>query len=228
MKKTLFAMMALALCGTAFGVTEIKTSDYAGKNIGTYDSDYEFYVVEGDAIVTVDSSEATSVQKTVFMDGSTTIVFDGDNIWTAQADVFFWGSVNLTTSSPAATQNWIDTLTAEGQITLFEHKNSSTFGGSGFVAALIQGVAAGQEITLTGTTDTLTAQYVGYKSGNPANVQLNDGEIALVSYIGAAAGQRFHTVTLVGKGLTKSVPEPATATLSLLALAGLATRRRRK
>lgn len=38
----------------------------------------------------------------------------------------------------------------------------------------------------------------------------------------------WRALTLGGVALTKSVPEPATATLSLLALAGLAARRRRK
>lgn len=234
MKKTLFAVAALALCGTAFGDTEIKTSDYAGQSIGTYDG--RDYVVDDTAIITVDSSVPTGeASEGTRFKGKTTVVFDGANIWNTNAVVVFQGGLNITSTATAA-QNWIEALTTTGQITLFgvDATSGYSFQGPSFKVALLEGVEKGGEITLTGTTDTLTATYVGYIYKSPAAVELNDGEIAFVNYCrweGTGADKRWvQEASLVGKGLTKTplVPEPATATLSLLALAGLASRRRRK
>ncbi len=56
------------------------------------------------------------------------------------------------------------------------------------------------------------------------NVVLNANDIALNSLVGSASG----TLSVGNSVATNIIPEPATATLSLLALAGLAARRRRR
>ena len=68
------------------------------------------------------------------------------------------------------------------------------------------------------------------KSGDGAITVGEDGTFSFTITATQKTGSEisWRALTLGGVALTKSVPEPATATLSLLALAGLAARRRRK
>ena len=103
---------------------------------------------------------------------------------------------------------------------------------------------AGEEYTLT--AGTYTIEYLGgsnlnlnpkenetYSEGVSANLYLNGVKVAGFTggshnMNGAASGGLALTLTTNDSYKAAMVPEPATATLSLLALAGLAARRRRK
>ncbi len=67
----------------------------------------------------------------------------------------------------------------------------------------------------------------GYTTIGDAYLEQTIDKFALGGRIGGKNGNNAN-VTVYGASLTKIVPEPTTATLSLLALAGLAARRRRK
>lgn len=87
-------------------------------------------------------------------------------------------------------------------------------------AALNEGVTVYATITDTANERTLLAADFSNWNGNVI-LQNEDG----TAY---NAGAYTWKATETGLKITKAVPEPATATLSLLALAGLAARRRRK
>ena len=78
----------------------------------------------------------------------------------------------------------------------------------------LNGAVAGDTVVLDG----LSFTYVGPKA---ADYVFQEGEIGFTGY-----EERSHALKLVANG--KPTPEPTTGTLSLLALAGLCARRRRK
>ena len=218
MKKTLFAMLAVALLGgQVFGATEVKLSDYEGES---FTSD----ILTTDSNIIVDTSEKSGGGK--FEGGNHTFIFDGDNVWTPNKIIDIKDITVDISATQSATQNWIDALTSGDLVgvKLFGTTRYTYLYHVGLADLTFMGVSKGDTITLTGTTDTLTATYKGLKFEEG----LKDGEVGLVEVPNWTTFQKDYY--LYGKGLTKSpiVPEPATATLSLLALAGLATRRRRK
>lgn len=218
MKKALFAMTILALMGSHLYADDYKASDYTGKTLSATGAD----------TLTVDTASLVSTVQ--HKGASLTLVYEGDHILNVKDDVLLnvasGGTTRNITTTASAAQNWIDTLTAAdaAQVTLISAGNMITVQNTNPYAILLEGAAVGDTITLTGTTDTLTAVYGGYKGFSSSPLTgLEDGKL----YIKLTDG--LTKLTLVGKGLTKSplAPEPATATLSLLALAGLAARRRR-
>lgn len=211
-------MAALALCGTAFGA-EFSTSEYADKMFGEkiYMAEYE---VNGPTTITVDSSAPTGKSGgDQYFYGGTTVDFVGSDSWYTKNSVAFFGGVNITSSGAA--QSWLDALIAGEQITLF--KNVTPGDGFNITSSGLRfnGVEKDGQVTLAGTELT----FKGYKS-NPNTLSLGDNEIAIVRMV---ENNKTTGYTLAGGNITSATtPEPATATLSLLALAGLASRRRRK
>lgn len=80
--------------------------------------------------------------------------------------------------------------------------------------AISQGETTIANFTITGATPLDASAY------SIPNIYTDDK--------GASFGFNFQTASFTANGITKETPEPATTTLSLLALAGLAARRRRK
>lgn len=210
-------MAALALLGGSVFADDFdyKVSDYKGRDLSV-----------SDASVTLSVDAADQINSCSFTVRSLELVYDGSICLNVKgtASLGKQGTTetrNITSTAPI-TQSWIDALTAgdSAQITIISAVQIviAPFSPN---AVQLQGTRSNNTITLTGTTDTLTAQFVGYKQ---ASLTLHDGEIGLL------LSNDFKTLSLVGKGLTKSplAPEPATATLSLLSLAGLAARRKRK
>lgn len=89
---------------------------------------------------------------------------------------------------------------------------------------LINGVDYTNDLTAVGTTDDLQKTYSDLNQSGMALAKIGyANELGIGNgNNGAPVGSSISKVSVV------TVPEPATATLSLLALAGLATRRRRK
>lgn len=202
MKKTLFAMLTLALCGSAFA-ENYKVSDFS--NVDTQQT-------ISNAVITVDTSDTCMMSKMVTLNAPT-IIFDKQNVWNADWTVggsrFSLNSPNITATAETK-EDWIQKLTSPDAqpITLF----SGSFSSSKVI--LLFGTERNASFELT---DGLTVKNLGLITDVSTMV---DGDIAILK-----SGTTF---SLVGKGLSKPVPEPATATLSLLALAGLASRRKRK
>ena len=101
---------------------------------------------------------------------------------------------------------------------LTDKTTSSTFTlGSGIHTAVMSKVGTNLSLVIDGK-DVATATWTGATSGTIQNITLGGG----------TGGNYRINSTMHSVSVAKIVPEPTTATLSLLALAGLAARRRRK
>ena len=216
MKKTLFAMMALALCGTAFA-DEVSTSDYNnGDNFNRY-----YY---GTVVINVDETVAFK-EFTNDVITTTKLNFVGDNTFSATDKFVFDSKATSIMGDSAAATHWESELLKATDtpvaITLASAPNTSGSIYFGSQGVTFMGASAGEKVTLGNTELTYVGYYVGY-SGFMPEPQVGDNQVAVVR-VSSGADKGIY---LVGKAT--AVPEPATATLSLLALAGLAARRKRK
>ena len=226
MKKTLFTMLALALCGTAFGGAEFKVSECDTKlDLRSYD-----YRDQAITVIVDDSKTLTEVD--INYDPSfLTLSFVGEN--TLNTEELFMddpSGYNLV-GDALALASWGEKLTSSTDISTISLVKATAGGpipgtGANFT---FMGTEANQSITLGGAE----MKYLGYSYFylNSASFEsfknsIGANEFAIVG-VRAIEGYNKTELLLVGKG-GSPVPEPATATLSLLALAGLATRRRRK
>lgn len=206
MKNTLFlTLMAAALLGgQVFAKSYSVKDDWSdGKPVNIYDTE---------ATVLVDA------QKELYyfaapLAQSITLDYQGDFVLTTSHYITqpVEGVLNITTTVDSVATAWEDAFSVEG-------------GGS---------------ITLchagTGVKDQHgPVQFFGTGADN--TVKLGDSEVKFVGLVDALSDLAMNQVgvvwgtydmTLVGK-VQKSVPEPTTGSLSLLALAGLCARRRRK
>ena len=84
--------------------------------------------------------------------------------------------------------------------------------------------------TMTSGTSRAWANNVTVNNVTAGSTQIGATKIASLDGLVIPEGQKLDMATLMTTGVAKTmpVPEPTTATLSLLALAGLAARRRRK
>ncbi len=221
MKKTLFAMAALALCGTAVAA-EKSTSQL-------YPHELSQYVPTGDDLtLNVD----TTVEFGEFCPyvTSLTLNFLGTNTFSVADGEWNLTEVSLVSvmGDDAAKTSWGNTLltSAHGEdfktVTLV-----STLEGSPVLTsqtATLVGGSAGEIITLGNAQVT----YLGlFNAQSQAEMKLEmngyGNAVALVD-----DGYGFRLVGVATTWHPAATPEPATATLSLLALAGMASRRRRK
>ena len=220
MKKTLFAMAALALCGTAFAAT-YDTKTLTSTQLSSFDTPpNEAVTLNVNETVTFGEMHVNT------MSNAFALNFVGGNTFSITGRVNFgcFGSKSITGDSTAAT-SWESKLLQDAgdavAITLISYTGSREFD---FVSnPTFMNASSWESITLGNTQLT----YAGYWGHMPdlasSKAMLQDDQIALVHVEeGAEAG-----LYLVGK-VAAPVPEPATATLSLMALAGLASRRRRK
>lgn len=230
MKKTLFAVAALALCGTAFAET-YNTSAYNDGAVFVKDNPFaegESVTLNVNKTVTFSDFKANGAYLTLNFCGENTISCSGPTSLTGKSYVAITGDA-------AAKAYWGEQLTSstgELKIIALVTAPSPQYGPQFNIPIYFEGLASSGPITLGNANLT----YKGYKNGIYTSSletflnSINDGEVALVSVPSAAAcqlGFDSKGLYLVGK-VAAPVPEPATATLSLLALAGLASRRRRK
>ncbi|MDO5450699.1 MAG: PEP-CTERM sorting domain-containing protein [Akkermansia sp.] len=227
MKKTLFAMAALALMGgQAFGVTYTTSmSSLISSQATSFTSDV--YGKGADVIFSVDSDEKFNYIFDATESSSLTLSFVGEHVLSTKN--FYpksQGTVDIT-GNQAAVTHWETLLTASSDYAYIQLVTASfaTCPTDWPLVTFMQ-TSANNNLTLGNSL----VKYVGYtKVSSITGLQeygsgLGDNEVALVGLNSSASRGLY----IVGKATSSPVPEPATATLSLLALAGLATRRRRK
>ena len=237
MKKTLIALMAMASCAMGLTLTDaIATSNGTAITLNPASS-------AATAVVVVDITTLQSVMaKDAALTKRTIINFDGNNDIGIQTNYSSYDH-----DSNAETPALISTSGLYGC-----WNGGSAYGvgmGTGFQDANFWEGGAAAAITLTyeydkGTSGTFTLldaqgnvlQSVGGEYNTSLRgTGLNVGTVAFDADIVTSAYVFNQVVTAdVAMALGKEaatvalIPEPATATLSLLALAGLAARRRRK
>lgn len=215
MKKT-FALLTLtaALCGQAFAATY----DWSKYPAGTTQPD----LTDDDVMVVDTSTRGTSIG-VADEAGSLHIKFisetaDSANIMNVKAAAIGMAGLYVDFDDNTA-RAWEKALNSTGSVTLmtagagaWDYITTTDYFASK-IAVTLNNAAGYDKITLGGTTYDL----IGVVATVPTDLAV--GQLAIV------APQYGKAITLA-TGV--SVPEPATATLSLLALAGLAARRRRK
>ena len=220
MNKVLTIIAAFTLCGTAFGKDIYTSSKNDGQSLVLYGDEYELPVtLHVDKTVKFNNID-------LFMsspNGSLSLCFYGANFVNATGWLAISEIVSITGDKDGtAAAYWSSQLVeADGiaTITLMSGDGSSApnFASSG---VSFMGASAGESVTL----GAFSLEYVGsFESIAKATARISDNQIAIVSDYSTTQ------LALVGKiSPTPATPEPATATLSLLALAGLCARRRRK
>ena len=242
MKKTLVALMALA--GAAFGA-DYTTETAWTLNFGSeYTNGFQWTAEAGYSygtpwdIVAVEGGSQTSGNKRVHMAGGVFGSWDEDfqftisvtlgetitasNNWPVFAEIA--GSGTALRFGPYTGNN--NTVAIDGSLTKDDSKNNlvSVAPGGTYTITLTK---IGKEVTVAvDGKDTGYGVLADGVTGNITDIMLggNQNNQYRINEVVHSASYSVLTVTPD----TPAVPEPTTATLSLLALAGLAARRRRR
>ena len=212
MKHSLFltALAAALLGGQEFAYS----SELHVKNLN--DGDWIYFEDEApyELVIYVDAQKTLGNCATGEV-GSLTLNYQGDFVFTSEyITPPMDGSFNITTTVDSVAAAWEDAFSVDG-------------GGS---------------ITLCSATRSLgdyyDLQFQFFGKGANNTVQLGDSEVKFMGVVASKDALQTNEVGLVWAGKDISlvgkveapapVPEPTTGTLSLLALAGLCARRRRK
>ncbi|MGN0865820.1 MAG: PEP-CTERM sorting domain-containing protein [Akkermansia sp.] len=233
MKRTLMTLMALAgVVTTAEATTEYTNVEFnnwfasaisaTGYRAG---DDYTFTVTLGSwpsAAGSVGYRSGFILQMTddwgLFTQAGEYLAFDAsstndrDGLTTSAGSYASTNTSEATGSLAQGTEGWFYTYGAANRhagtvITVSRSSGVDT-------VAISQGETAIANFTITGDAPLDASAY------SIPNIYTNDA--------GESFGFNIQTASFTANGITKETPEPATATLSLLALAGLAARRRRK
>lgn len=227
MKKTLIALMALAgvTFGTDYTYTEQWTAQFGSAYTGGYSttltSPGTFYDA-GD--VATESGAQTRANKRIHMEGGTYgdfgTSFEFKMVLTLTGDSFTNG--HISEIKAGSTGDWLCLGVNNGALTLSGKSNKLG------------------AVTSTGTVE-LGTQYTCTLTKIDSTITFTVGDASATTTLGSVSGV-INNIAIGGNtgsgqrvpvlvesiGWSTIVPEPATATLSLLALAGLAARRRRK
>ena len=237
MKKTLITLLALAGAAMADEATDVL---YTSTSNGTEASNYEAkgfaFNLSGTALTTTSTPSSYDFSDSVTLSEITLTLRDVKNSTNEDKD---GKHIIVITDSDLKIQGWSsnesDTATdAEGYEFTWNFANVTLDTDTTYYAiAYDSGASLTKGTTLTqageamqfGTNgvsnyDANGLSFDGASTGKTGLMFLNGGSYA----INTAQKQYAPNVKIV----TKMIPEPATATLSLLALAGLAARRRRK
>lgn len=220
-------MMAVALCGTAFAfekntsaLTENELSDFSS---GAAFNEEEPVTLNVDATVTFQRFYTNYA-------GPLTLNFEGTNILQASTQMRPGSRANTlaVAGDTAALTYWGESLTSTADLNYVplaiavSPTTTTTYPNDSVYQVTFMGEGANTSISLGDSSLT----YLGYLGG-PSQTKLEntigENQFAVVGL----NRDGYKGLYLVGRG-GATTPEPATATLSLLALAGLATRRRRK
>lgn len=206
-------MAALALCGTAVAEDMyIPTSD-----------PLEIY---NDGVTVHVNNPANPGYIMVSTEGAATFKFYGENIISSTAGYLYSDGAGFNiTGDEAAINHWVSALTSPTgelkSVTLmnFTYLDVETGTDDDFT---FDGHLGGETVTLGNVSvELLGSVYMQNGAFELLSEAVGENQIAFV--------RTDNSLALVGK-ITGSpaTPEPATATLSLMALAGMVTRRRRK
>ena len=191
-------------------------------------------------LITISGGEYANhgvMEGSIFMDGGTFTMENGavaggltaiSGTIYLNGDVTFTDKVILGTESTVSTFALLKAANSESDaLTLYISQGSSinadelTVGsGANIAVVLNEGVEYTEGMELFTVTGTDADQVAAVQSELGSNLSVYE--------YGNTEGSAAYTGTAIGSIITTVVPEPATATLSLLALAALAARRRRK
>ena len=212
--KTLIATLiaAAALVGTQASADYVKVYTLSELEDGDH--------IDGAPIVEVNVDAARELESiTVFQCEALYLDFQGDYVLTSELyiDAPHEGITEITTSAPDVEALWKNQFSVDGggSITLCTAGMSVD---KHHGPLLLFGWKAGSTVFLDGTEVVYKGAVDGLEllKQNEVGIVWGEKDIKLVGKIGAEPGP------------TPPVPEPTTGTLSLLALAGLCARRRRK
>lgn len=252
MKKTIIALLAVA--GLASADSTVITFSTGGNLAGSYAygvtfGDYSMNthasqsteLTTSDAVVTVAAETRMYTTYTVYADPSNP---SNASLWTNAAalsdmNTALGTSLTLPNLDALPMTNAGGNSSDEATLTL-DFSSSYKEGDQVTLYLMLGSLNSTYSVTLGGLKTGYTMQYASAKGdGFDAEGSLTQTarELTLVKVTGSLTTDA--TVTVVGKESSRnafgmvaysvaSVPEPTTATLSLLALAGLAARRRRK
>ena len=224
MKKTLIALMALA--GVASADVTVYTKDQANAWLDAITANYT-----GDFTASITYSAATPGNNA---EAVLTMASDFHIVSQHPSYVGLSGKADGGKTPTNGDISWVAPTSTVDNVNTFEFNSGKTyqwisFGNDG-TSRLSNFSWTGATITLeyvAGGTSTLSIVSPGSNVTEKivftgGSLQLNASDLALGN---ATSGVTALTITR--NGTTYTIPEPATATLSLLALAGLAARRRR-
>ncbi len=225
MKKTLIALMALA--GVASADVTVYTKDQANTWL---DSITDNYTGDFTASITYSSASPGTEAKAVL-----TMASDFHVISQYPSYVGLSGKSNGGKTPSNGDISWVAPTSTADNVNTFVFDNGKTyqwisFGNNGSdhlsnfswtgATITLEYVAGGTSTLSIVSTGSNVTEKIVFTNGA---LQLNASDLALGDATGGVTA-----LTVTCNGTTYSIPEPATATLSLLALAGLAARRRRK
>ena len=211
MKKTLIALMAVAGVAMAENYRGVATtnpfSDAITLSQYQYGMDYTLSFTLGSSIT---SSH-----------GGTVLTLAQNNVGTATWVLFSQQGryVGLDNGNDGVANGLVD-----GYATVYTYDNISTGADGWFMDSGSNDGIAGYTVTITGDAAKETTVLTFAKSGKDT-VTLNFNKLLDASHFNIGEKASASNVSFT---VTPTVPEPTTATLSLLALCGLAARRRRK
>ncbi len=222
MKKTLITLLALAgaamaegenlILSTAPGYNGTQGGSYAGVCFTLASGDTERFSVTGGELtakVALSSISLTERGNNNLVADRVLYITDSNNIYLGSSAVF-----TKETGSDVAVFDFGGTITLNTADTYYAYLTASADDDTWIVGKTT--VAGGQYYS-----GQLAAAGGSLTSGNAANWGLLNGQKALAS-------TGYAPVMSISVTALPSVPEPTTATLSLLALCGLAMRRRRR
>ncbi|MBQ3143520.1 MAG: PEP-CTERM sorting domain-containing protein [Akkermansia sp.] len=231
MKKTLIALLALGTCAMGVTLEDADRLGLGGSSFTTTDGNFTVAltldvtelrsILEqgqpkswGTDIVCYDiNGTKTGVTVNGGSNSSNTIVSSG--LYARWGDNINWNSTCWTSGNDLATIDW-DTVADAGLVYSF-----SSTGGTSVAFTLLD--AEGAAIVDTYAT----AGGLKSASATASTISFDDSVIGVYYFNGGVAETDAKALAKSAAVMTGTVPEPTTATLSLLALAGLAARRRR-
>ncbi len=237
MKKNLFTAALACISSVAFAATTTVTE--LGVNEITIEAS-DITTTQGGTATAYTGGSSTYLNSLTLPSGTNYNVGNGA-IWTWKTTFTLASDMYLDTvqvalfnySNQAKTQNaaldgaYTLTITQDGSGIHSGQKTSFTYSNHAVNNASVDNVEAAVEYTSPTQASVTTGS--GYVVCESIEEVLEAGTYTLTLSVDNGGETRGHFVGLHSARLnTAAVPEPATATLSLLALAGLAARRRRK
>ena len=240
MKKTIISLLALA--GVAFGAQTVTFGSYYTVNNEKYDAVSAFAGKTKEEIKTLSGIDTGNIDHLAF-DVEKIITLNPKDMLVSDASVTKDTVLTLTSLSVIGRRdssyvaddssltltvvNKDGSTTASYTTTIVTYNGYSNNNDHGLLTYTFNGSAP----TFT-LEDTLTFTFAISSERNSENKVPNDNKVPMATFVGLSAAPHIYTSN--GKNwqgafqITATIPEPTTATLSLLALAGLAARRRRR